>query len=118
MGDSSVFTRRLKEARLRKGLSQEQLGVLAGIDEFSASARMNQYERGKHVPDLATIERIATALEVPLAYLFAANEGEARLLTAFHGLPIEAQEAVVAYVEQIASENTRATTTALRAGDK
>jgi transcriptional regulator with XRE-family HTH domain len=40
-----------KEARLRAGISQEKLGVLAGIDEASASARMNQYERGKHTPD-------------------------------------------------------------------
>ena len=41
-----MLIKRLKEARLRSGLSQEKLGVLAGIDEASASARMNQYERG------------------------------------------------------------------------
>ena len=45
----NIIALRLKEARLRLGLSQEKLGVLAGIDEFSASARINQYERGKHV---------------------------------------------------------------------
>ena len=37
----SVFSKRLKEARRENGLSQERLGVLAGIDEMSASARMN-----------------------------------------------------------------------------
>lgn len=44
----STMARRLKEARQRAGLTQERLGVLAGIDEMSASARMNQYERGKY----------------------------------------------------------------------
>lgn len=38
----SVFPKRLKQARLRSGLTQEQLGIQAGIDEFSASARVNQ----------------------------------------------------------------------------
>jgi transcriptional regulator with XRE-family HTH domain len=83
MGDPSVFTRRLKEARQRRGLSQEQLGVLAGIDEFSASARMNQYERGKHVPHPATVERIAKGLDVPVAYLFADDDGLAELLLVY-----------------------------------
>ena len=46
-----MLTKRLKEARLRAGLSQEKLGILAGIDEASASVRMNQYEKGKHTPD-------------------------------------------------------------------
>ena len=92
MGDSSIFTRRLKEARLRKGLSQEQLGILAGIDEFSASARMNQYERGKHVPDLSTITRIAAALEIPVAYLFADDDRLARLIEVFSSLPEALQE--------------------------
>lgn len=50
MTKTSILARRLKEARLRSGLTQERLGVLAGIDEYSASARMNQYERGKHSP--------------------------------------------------------------------
>jgi DNA-binding XRE family transcriptional regulator len=44
----TVFSARLKEARIAAGLSQERLGVVAGIEEASASARMNQYERGKH----------------------------------------------------------------------
>ena len=38
----NVFASRLKETRLRAGLSQEQLGILVGIDEFSASARVKE----------------------------------------------------------------------------
>jgi len=82
----SVLAKRLKEARLRAGLSQEKLGVLAGIDEYSASARMNQYERGKHAPDWLTVKRLATVLGVPVAYFYAADDDAAELLLAFYAL--------------------------------
>lgn len=65
---SNIISRRLREARLEKGLSQKKLGIEAGIDEFSSSPRMNQYERGKHIPDISTIARIAKVLDVPTAY--------------------------------------------------
>ena len=66
----SPFPKRLKEARLAKGLSQKKLGILAGIDEFSASARMNQYEKGKHTPDFATLKRLSKELEIPTCYFY------------------------------------------------
>ena len=53
----SPIAKRLKEARLEAGLSQKELGVKAGIDQFSASPRMNQYETGKHTPDFGTIKK-------------------------------------------------------------
>tara|TARA_R110002072_G_scaffold284396_5_gene448692 strand:+ start:21658 stop:21957 length:300 start_codon:yes stop_codon:yes gene_type:complete len=80
----SVFSARLKEARIAAGLSQERLGVLAGIEEASASARMNQYERGKHHPDYSVVERLAGVLDVPAAYFYAKSDDMAELLTAFH----------------------------------
>jgi transcriptional regulator with XRE-family HTH domain len=80
----SVFTKRLKEARTRAGLSQERLGVLADIDEMSSSARMNQYERGKHEPDFSMVERIAKALDVPESYFYAKDDDAAWLLVIFH----------------------------------
>jgi len=41
------------------------------MDEFAASARINQYERDKHVPDFTTAKRMAKVLKIPVAYLFA-----------------------------------------------
>jgi transcriptional regulator with XRE-family HTH domain len=76
----SVFTTRLKEARKRAELSQFQLGVLAEIDEFTASARMNQYERGVHEPDFGTVMRLAAALKVPVSFLFEPNNRLAELI--------------------------------------
>jgi len=71
---NDVFSRRLKCARKAAGLRQFNLGVLAGIDEYSASPRINQYERGVHIPDQGTARRLAGALNVPLSYLFEPNE--------------------------------------------
>lgn len=81
-----VVAKRLREARTLAGLSQERLGVLSGIDEMSASARMNQYERGKHIPDFGTLARIAAALNVPGSYFYAVDDDEAELLVRFHRL--------------------------------
>jgi len=52
----AVFAKRLREACEAVGISQKQLGILAGIDEFGASAWINQYKRGKHIPDLLTVQ--------------------------------------------------------------
>ncbi|CAN0619559.1 Transcriptional regulator [Burkholderia multivorans] len=98
-----VVAKRLKEARTQAGLSQERLGVLAGIDEMSASARMNQYERSKHVPDFGTVIRIAAALNLPPTFFYAAADEEADLLVKFHRLN-EAQRAkVTEFVNSLAS---------------
>jgi transcriptional regulator with XRE-family HTH domain len=74
---------RLKEARLAAGLSQKNLGIAAGMDQFSASSRMNQYETGKHVPDFHTLDRIAKVLKVPTAYFYAEDDRLAELIRNF-----------------------------------
>lgn len=83
----SVFGKRLKEARRAAGLSQEKLGVQAGIDEMSSSARMNQYERGKHGPDFSMVERIAAVLDVPECYFYCKDDEIAPILVRLHRLP-------------------------------
>lgn len=77
---SSLLPLRLREARERAGLSQKALGIAAGIDEFSASARMNQYETGKHTPDYLTLKQIAKALKVSPAYFYAENTEIAEII--------------------------------------
>jgi transcriptional regulator with XRE-family HTH domain len=83
MTGKSIVAKRLGEARTRLGLSQKKLGISAGMDEFSASPRINQYERGKHTPDLRTIERIAKVLAVPSAYFYAVEDDLAEWILAF-----------------------------------
>lgn len=90
----STLSRRLKEARKRKGISQEQLGIQVGLDPASASARMNRYELGKRVPDFELVERLADELGVPASYFYASDEQEADLLAGFYRLT-SAQKALL-----------------------
>nr|WP_245188202.1 helix-turn-helix transcriptional regulator [Frateuria flava] len=94
-----VFQRRLKEARLRCQLSQKELGIQAGLDPFVASTRVNRYELGVHEPDIATIERLAAALGVPTAYLFADDDRLARLILAFERLPASEKDCLLKAIE-------------------
>lgn len=91
----SVVGKRLKEARIRVGLSQEQLGIQSGIDEASASARMNRYERGTRSPTIELIGRIAQVLGLPVAYFYAEDDSEATLLVAFHVLSEEGKKSLL-----------------------
>src|SRR5574338_372860 len=81
--DGSPFCKRLKEARKAAKLSQKQLGIAAGMDEFSASARMNHYEKGRHTPDYSMLKRIAKVLNLPVAYFYAESDEMAKLLYLF-----------------------------------
>ncbi|KHS91841.1 DNA-binding protein [Pectobacterium brasiliense] len=74
---------RLKEARLKAGLSQQQLGVLAGIDEATASARMNQYERGVHTPDFELVCRLAAVLNIPASYFYTVEDDLAEIILTY-----------------------------------
>lgn len=76
----SPLCKRLKEARLAAGLSQKKLGIAAGMDEFSASSRMNHCEIGRHQPDCETLNRIAKALKPPVAYFYADADDIAELI--------------------------------------
>lgn len=75
--------KRLKEARLASKLSQKELGIAAGIDPFSASPRINQYETGKHTPDFLTLKRLAEVLSVPTAFFYAEEDNLAEMIKLF-----------------------------------
>ncbi|MBQ4844567.1 helix-turn-helix transcriptional regulator [Pseudoalteromonas sp. MMG005] len=71
---------RLKEARKAAGYTQQKLGLALGMEPNTASARMNQYEKGKHAPDFTTMKRIADELGVPVAYFYCEEDVLAELI--------------------------------------
>lgn len=85
----SPVPRRLKDARLAAQISQKKLGIAAGMDEFSASARMNHYELGRHTPDYSTLKRIASVLQLPVAYFYADSEELAEIIRIYSTLSKE-----------------------------
>ena len=80
---------RLKSARKAAGLTQQQLGMALGMEPNTASARMNQYEKGKHAPDFLTMKRIAKELDVPVAYFYCEEDDLAELICALGKLSRE-----------------------------
>jgi len=94
-----VFALRLAQARERSGLSQTQLGVLAGLDPSVASPRINQYERGKHEPQLKTAKRLAEVLGIPPAFLYTEDELLAELLLQWNDLTIRQKKDLLKQIE-------------------
>ncbi len=84
MAVNSPLPYRLFVARTAKGLSQKALGIAIGISEDSASARMNQYETGKHEPDFATLVKIAKALQKPVCYFYAIHDDMAETISNYY----------------------------------
>lgn len=97
----SILAKRLKEARLSAGMSQEQLGIEAGLDPASASTRMNRYELDKRVPDFELVERIAQVLMLPVTYFYAADDQEADLLAKYHRLTKAGKHKVLQFLEEL-----------------
>lgn len=86
---TSIVGRRMRERREALGLAQEKVGVAIGLDESSARARISRYELGVHEAPVPTAKQIASALKVPLAYLYCEDDSTANLLVALHKLSIK-----------------------------
>ncbi|MBE8892990.1 helix-turn-helix transcriptional regulator [Klebsiella grimontii] len=69
-----MIPKRLKEARLRAKLTQEKLGVLAGIEEATAYSRLSHYENGTHKPTFDLVCEFARVLNVPECYFYTVND--------------------------------------------
>ncbi|WP_430457913.1 helix-turn-helix domain-containing protein [Rheinheimera sp.] len=98
MAYESCFPQRLKAARKKKAISQTELGRRMGLESTSASARMNQYESGRHQPDFNMAKKIAEQLDVPVAYLYCDSDDMADLILKFSKLSQDQRAAVLAFV--------------------
>ncbi|WP_090189676.1 MULTISPECIES: helix-turn-helix transcriptional regulator [unclassified Duganella] len=78
--DRGLFGRRLRQARLRADLPQDQLGVLAGLEESSSSARISRYESGIHEPPVRFAESLAKVLGVSAAFFYCADDRLAEII--------------------------------------
>lgn len=97
----SPISKRLKEARLEAELSQKKLGIAAGIDEFVASARMNQYETGKHMPNIEMVQRIAKVLKLPVSFFYTTDNGLAVLIKLYSKLTEGQKRRLMVFIEKM-----------------
>lgn len=80
-----IFGQRLRQARQRRKLAQDELGVLAGLEESSSSARISRYESGIHEPPFQFVEALARVLEVSPAYFYCADDQLADIILIYSG---------------------------------
>ncbi len=96
----SPVPKRLKEARIAANISQKKWGIAAGMDEFSASARMNYYEVGRHTPDYSMLSWIADVLGLSLAYFYADTDDLADLIKSYNSLDAKRKELIVSILNE------------------
>jgi len=80
----AMIPHRLKSARAKAKLTQEKLGVLAGIDESTARSRVSQYESGTYSPNFDTMCHFARVLNVPECYFYIIDDAFAEQVLALY----------------------------------
>ncbi|ELK9269910.1 MULTISPECIES: helix-turn-helix domain-containing protein [Vibrio] len=100
MSRTNVFPQRLKQARNRVGISQRELGIRLGMDPSSASGRMNHYEKGRHMPDVGTLKKLAKELGVPVAFFFSDSDSSAELACLIEQLNEKEKQALITHLKQ------------------
>lgn len=73
------------------------------MDEGSASPRMNQYEKGKHTPDVRTLKLIADELKVPLNYFFCEDP---ELAIAIATLSTEKRRLLLKFIHDLSNDES------------
>lgn len=88
-------------ARQAAGLPQDRLGVKAGLDEGTASARISRYESGIHEPNTAFAQRLALELNVPVAYFYAPDDDLAKLILWFGQLNPDHRKSLIQFASEL-----------------
>ena len=97
--DYKLLGVRIREARERKGLSQEEFAALISRDQGAVS----EYENGKRKLSAIDLLTFAKILDVPLLYFYEGELGtedlDHALIREFHRLPTpEAKQAIIEIV--------------------
>jgi len=100
-----VFAQRLKEIREERGLSQEDVGRMAGVSK----ATISKYEAACHPPKLVHAIAIAEALNVGFSYLIGFTDNryvqETDIITdVFLSLPDDGKKELLNYAKYLESK--------------
>ncbi len=71
-----------------------------GMDASSASGRMNHYEKGRHMPDIGTLQKLAQELGVPVAFFFSDSDSSAELACLIEQLNEKEKQALITQLKQ------------------
>lgn len=83
------------------------LAALDTVDENTAAPRISKYERGVHSPSFETIEQLAQALDMPVAYFLTESEELSQAILLFAQLPAKRQREAVALLKKMVEAGKR-----------
>lgn len=101
---NAVWAKRLKQARLIAGLSQKQLGIQAGLDEFVASTRINRYELGVHKADYQMAQKLGATLNVPTSFFYTEDDEFAELALIYHRITTKRRSELLKAARRLESQ--------------
>lgn len=100
-----TFGQRLRHVRQRQNLAQDELGVMAGLEESSSSARISRYESGIHEPPFQFVEALANVLDVSPAYFYCPDDRLAQIILIYSGLSESKRQALYQAAEELSEQN-------------
>lgn len=71
---------------------------------YTASPRVNQYERAKHTPDFGTAERLARVMGLPTAFFYARDDDLAEFIALFGRLSSADRRKLMVQLRRLAGE--------------
>lgn len=103
-----IFAKRLKQIREERGLSQEDVGRMAGLSK----ATISKYEAASHPPKLVHAASIAEALNIGFSYLIGFTENryarEASMITElFLALSDDSKIELLNYAKYLEERNAK-----------
>ncbi len=61
---------------------------------------MNHYEKGRHMPDVGTLKKLAEELGVPVAFFFSDSDSSAELACLIEQLNEKEKQALITHLKQ------------------
>lgn len=118
-GEDLAIGQKVRALRLERGLSQAELGRMAGV----SFQQLQKYEKGYNRISAGRLQRIAAALDVPItkfysdmrrggtearSFSYLQTRGAMRLVRAYAGISArESRVALVALAEALAAQEAR-----------
>ena len=95
--DLQLFGDRLRKARERLALTQEELAIRLGKNQNAISA----YEKGRRAIRITELPRLAETLKVPIAYFFVEEYPiyDEHLISLLRQIPLERREEIIARLQ-------------------
>lgn len=102
---NTIFGKRLRQARQRHDWAQDELGVMAGLEESSSSARISRYESGIHEPPFQFVETLARLMNVSPAYFYCPDDRLAEMILIYSAMLEAERQTLHQSIKDLAGQN-------------